>query len=64
MVDTPFGTRPPFRVHLDPPSQDGADVGFAVQDRLKAEMLRRLGLADLLAPTITATSQLPPQNHS
>ncbi|OMC16608.1 oxidoreductase [Mycolicibacter heraklionensis] len=61
VVDTPFGTRP-FRVHLDP-SQDGADVGFAVQDRLKADMLRRLGLADLLAPTITATSQLP-QNHS
>jgi len=48
IVDTPFGKRP-FRVHIDP-SQDGADVGFAVLDRLKAEMLHRVGLPDLLAP--------------
>jgi hypothetical protein len=34
MVDAPIGARP-FRVHVDP-SQDGADVGFAVLDRLMA----------------------------
>lgn len=49
VVAAPFGTRP-FRVHIDP-SGDGADVGFAVLDRLKAEMLHRVGLADLLRPT-------------
>jgi len=41
MVDAPFGQRP-FRVHYDP-TQDGADVGFTVLDRLRAEMLHRLG---------------------
>ena len=48
VVDTPFGERP-FRVHIDP-AQDGADVGFAVLDRLKVEMLHRVGLQDLLKP--------------
>jgi NAD(P)-dependent dehydrogenase (short-subunit alcohol dehydrogenase family) len=48
VVDAPFGTRP-FRVHIDP-SQDGADVGFTVLDRLRAEMLHRVGLSDLLKP--------------
>jgi NAD(P)-dependent dehydrogenase (short-subunit alcohol dehydrogenase family) len=48
VVDTPFGQRP-FRVHIDP-AGDGADVGFAVLDRLRAEMLRRVGLSDLLKP--------------
>jgi hypothetical protein len=48
VVSAPFGTRP-FRVHIDP-SGDGADVGFAVLDRLKAEMLHRVGLAELLRP--------------
>ncbi|MCS0495573.1 SDR family NAD(P)-dependent oxidoreductase [Ancylobacter sp. MQZ15Z-1] len=48
VVDAPFGTRP-FRVHYDP-TGDGADVGFAVLDRLRAEMLHRVGLADLLKP--------------
>jgi hypothetical protein len=37
----------PFRVHIGP-TQDGADVGFAVLDRLKAEMLHRVGLPELL----------------
>lgn len=46
VVDTAHGHRP-FRVHIDP-SQDGADVGFAVIDRLKAEMLYRTGLSELL----------------
>lgn len=48
VVDAPFGRRP-FRVHIDP-SQDGADVGFSVLDRLRAEMLHRVGLSDLLTP--------------
>jgi NAD(P)-dependent dehydrogenase (short-subunit alcohol dehydrogenase family) len=48
VVDLPFGRRP-FRIHYDP-TQDGADVGFAVIDRLRAEMLHRVGLSDLLKP--------------
>ncbi|UPG87267.1 SDR family oxidoreductase [Luteibacter aegosomatis] len=48
VVDTPFGKRP-FRVHIDP-TQDGADVGFTVLDRVRAEMLHRVGLSDLLKP--------------
>lgn len=48
VVDTPFGERP-FRIHYDP-TQDGAEVGFAVLDRLRAEMLHRVGLSDLLKP--------------
>jgi NAD(P)-dependent dehydrogenase (short-subunit alcohol dehydrogenase family) len=52
IVDTPFGKRP-FRVHCDP-TQDGADVGFTVLDRLRAEMLHRVGLGDLLKPRVRA----------
>jgi NAD(P)-dependent dehydrogenase (short-subunit alcohol dehydrogenase family) len=48
VVDAPFGKRP-FRVHVDP-TDDGASVGFAVLDRLRAEMLHRVGLSDLLKP--------------
>ena len=48
VVDTPFGKRP-FRVHVDP-TQDGAEVVNAVSDRVRAEMLRRVGLEDLLKP--------------
>jgi hypothetical protein len=50
VVDTPFGKRP-FRVHYDP-TQDGADVGFTALDRLRAEMLHRVGLSDLLKPAV------------
>ena len=50
VVGAPFGKRP-FRVHVDP-SQDGADVGFAVLDRVRAEMLHRVGMGDLLAPRV------------
>lgn len=52
VVDTPFGKRP-FRVHIDP-TQDGADVGFTVLDRVRAEMLHRVGLGDLLKPKAQA----------
>ena len=48
VVDTPFGRRP-FRVHYDP-AEDGANVGFTVLDRLRAEMLHRVGLSGLLKP--------------
>jgi len=48
VVDAPFGKRP-FRVHVDP-TQDGADVAFAVMDRVRAEMLHRVGLSELLTP--------------
>ncbi|WP_426409194.1 SDR family oxidoreductase [Bradyrhizobium ganzhouense] len=48
IVGAPFGKRP-FRVHIDP-SEDGADVGFTVLDRVRAEMLHRVGLSDLLKP--------------
>jgi hypothetical protein len=48
VVNTPFGKRP-FRVHIDP-TQDGAEVVNAVLDRVRAELLRRIGLGDLLAP--------------
>lgn len=50
VVNAPFGQRP-FRVHVDP-TQDGADVGFAVLDRLRAEMLHRVGMGDLLVPRV------------
>jgi NAD(P)-dependent dehydrogenase (short-subunit alcohol dehydrogenase family) len=48
VVDLPFGQRP-FRVHIDP-TQDGADVAFAVIDRVRNEMLHRVGFSDLLHP--------------
>jgi NAD(P)-dependent dehydrogenase (short-subunit alcohol dehydrogenase family) len=48
VVDMPFGKRP-FRVHIDP-SQDGAEIVNGVADRVRAELLRRIGLADLLHP--------------
>jgi NAD(P)-dependent dehydrogenase (short-subunit alcohol dehydrogenase family) len=56
VVDTPFGKRP-FRVHIDP-TQDGAEVVNMVSDRVRAELLRRIGLGDLLTPRVlTAKSQ-------
>ena len=48
IVGRPLGRRP-FRVHVDP-SNDGCEVVNAVADRVRAEFLRRIGLADLLAP--------------
>jgi len=53
VVDTPFGKRP-FRVHVDP-TQDGAEVVNMVSDRVRAEMLRRIGLGDLLSPRVFTT---------
>lgn len=48
IVDRPAGTRP-FRTHIDP-SRDGSDVVSTVADRIRAEFLGRVGLADLLTP--------------
>ncbi len=46
IVGMPLGKRP-FRCHVDP-SQDGAEIVNAMADRVRAEMLRRIGLEDLL----------------
>jgi len=50
VVETPFGQRP-LRVHFDP-DDDGAAVVDGVADRARAELLRRIGLADLLKPAV------------
>ena len=50
VVGAPFGKRP-FRVHVDP-SEDGAEVVNGVADRVRREMFRNIGLADLLSPRI------------
>ncbi|PTD21114.1 SDR family oxidoreductase [Sphingomonas fennica] len=52
IVGMPHGKRP-FRVHIDP-SEDGAEVVNAMADRVRAELLRRIGLEDLLRPRIAA----------
>jgi NAD(P)-dependent dehydrogenase (short-subunit alcohol dehydrogenase family) len=57
VVDAPFGKRP-FRTHIDP-TQDGAEVVNAVSDRIRAELLRRIGLTDVLKPVdLEANSRL------
>ncbi|THK34188.1 SDR family oxidoreductase [Ensifer sp. MPMI2T] len=48
VVDMPVGKRP-FRNHIDP-SQDGAEIVNGVADRVRAELLRRIGLEDILHP--------------
>ncbi len=56
VVDAPRGSRP-FRVHVDP-AQDGAEIVNGVADRMRAELLRRIGLEDLrhiVAPTRPAS---------
>src|ERR1700722_9827560 len=55
IIDMPFGKRP-FRVHIDP-THDGAEVSFAVIDRIRTEMLHRVGLAELLAPAMIKPEQ-------
>src|SRR6202165_875571 len=48
VVDAPFGKRA-FRVHYEP-TQDGAEVVNMVCDRVRADLLRRIGLNDVLTP--------------
>jgi NAD(P)-dependent dehydrogenase (short-subunit alcohol dehydrogenase family) len=55
IVDMPFGKRP-FRVHVDP-TQDGAEVAFTVIDRMRTDMLYRVGLDELLVPAKIAPEQ-------
>jgi NAD(P)-dependent dehydrogenase (short-subunit alcohol dehydrogenase family) len=50
LVAAPAGKRP-YRVFVDP-SQDGAEEVFRVGDRVRREMFRNIGLADLLAPGV------------
>src|SRR5271155_6136251 len=49
VVDAPSGKRP-FRVHVDP-ANDGAEIVNGVADRVRTELLRNMGLGDLLHPT-------------
>jgi NAD(P)-dependent dehydrogenase (short-subunit alcohol dehydrogenase family) len=65
VVDAPFGKRP-FRTHIDP-TQDGAEVVNMVCDRIRAELLRRIGLTDVLNPrdlTQPAGNQDKPQQSA
>jgi NAD(P)-dependent dehydrogenase (short-subunit alcohol dehydrogenase family) len=48
VINAPFGKRP-YRVHVDPTS-DGAEVTNMVLDRVRAELLHRIGLDDVLTP--------------
>ena len=48
IVDMPFDTRP-FRMHIDP-AEDGAEIVNGVAERVRAELLRNMGLGDLLKP--------------
>ncbi|MBC9876835.1 SDR family oxidoreductase [Bradyrhizobium sp. INPA01-394B] len=50
VVDMPFGQRP-LRVHFGP-DDDGAAAVDAVAESVRAELLRRIGLEDILKPTI------------
>ena len=52
IVAAPSGQRP-FRTVVDP-THDGAEVGFAVVDRLRTEMLNRTGLSELLRTAVPA----------
>lgn len=49
VVAAPDGKRP-FRVHVDP-ADDGSEEVSRVADRIRAEFLTRIGLADLLTPS-------------
>jgi hypothetical protein len=60
VVDMPFGTRR-FRVHIDP-AHDGAEIVNGVADHVRADMLRNMGLADLLKPSSTEIGLKKPPN--
>jgi NAD(P)-dependent dehydrogenase (short-subunit alcohol dehydrogenase family) len=50
VIETPFGQRP-LRIHFDP-DDDGATLVDEVAERVRAELLRRIGLADILKPAM------------
>ena len=55
IVGLPFGARP-FRRHIDP-SEDGCEIVNGVADRVRAQLFWKVGLQDLLTPTITFKSE-------
>ncbi len=48
VFNTPFG-KCPFRLHIDL-AGDGAEVVNGVADRVRRELLEKIGLRDLLTP--------------
>ncbi|MEB2621131.1 SDR family oxidoreductase [Pseudomonas sp. YuFO8] len=57
VVEMPLGRRP-FRRHIDP-SADGAEIVNGMADRVRAEMLRRIGLEDLLHTRVPSAATQP-----
>ncbi len=53
VVDAPFGKRP-FRVHIDP-RDEGAEEVNGVADKVRRDLLRNMGLSDLLKPSRALT---------
>jgi len=53
VVDMPKGSRP-FRVYVDP-ADDGAEDVFRVGDRVRQWFYQRIGLADLLSVSSSAS---------
>jgi len=51
VVELAHGQRP-FRTHIDP-SSDGCEIVNAMHDRVRAELLRKIGLEDVLKPALT-----------
>jgi NAD(P)-dependent dehydrogenase (short-subunit alcohol dehydrogenase family) len=58
VVDLPMGERP-FRVHIDP-ADDGAETMNRVGDLVRREFYQRIGLEDLLTPTIDSDLRVAP----
>jgi NAD(P)-dependent dehydrogenase (short-subunit alcohol dehydrogenase family) len=50
VVDTPKGRRP-FRVHIDP-ADDGSEAVNELGDRIRRDFYARIGLTDLLQPSL------------
>jgi NAD(P)-dependent dehydrogenase (short-subunit alcohol dehydrogenase family) len=50
IIDTPFGHRP-LRIHFGS-DDDGTAIVDIVADRARADLLRRIGLADILKPAV------------
>lgn len=50
VIQLPFGRRP-FRIHFDP-DDDGAALLDKIADRVRTDLLRRVGIEDILKPAI------------
>lgn len=55
VVNTPFGKRP-FRIHIDP-ARDGAEEVNGVADRMRRDLLKNIGLGDLLSPRKASSAE-------